>query len=113
MWRMEFFSDRFAPYLPEEAQQNPGAYGFELAHWLSIEETIAIGLRYKKRDQALSEDIFEIKKNDPDVVTPYYKGRYQAERAEYQGTHKLEDVGNDSFTSVNTCCLYLGGQNGS
>ena len=36
MWRIEFSSDKFAPYLPEEAQQNPGAYGFELAHWLSL-----------------------------------------------------------------------------
>lgn len=35
MWRIEFFSDRFAPYLPEEAQQNPGAYGYELADWLA------------------------------------------------------------------------------
>jgi hypothetical protein len=37
MWRIEFSSDKFAPYLPEEAQQNPGAYGFELAHWLSLQ----------------------------------------------------------------------------
>ena len=37
MWRIEFSSPRFAPYLPEEAQQNPGVYGFELAHWLSLE----------------------------------------------------------------------------
>lgn len=35
MWHIEFCSDRFAPYLPEEAQQNPGAYGFELADWLA------------------------------------------------------------------------------
>ncbi|HSW27782.1 MAG TPA: hypothetical protein VLJ62_33820, partial [Burkholderiaceae bacterium] len=25
------------PFLPEEAQVNPGAYGYELAHWLSSE----------------------------------------------------------------------------
>ena len=37
MWRIEFSSDKFPPYLPEEAQQNPGAYGFELADWLSRE----------------------------------------------------------------------------
>jgi len=35
MWRIEFSSDKFQPYLPEEAQQNPGVYGFELAEWLS------------------------------------------------------------------------------
>lgn len=33
--RIEFTSDQFLPYLPEQAQVNPGAYGFELAHWLS------------------------------------------------------------------------------
>ena len=37
MWRIEFSSAKFAPYLPEEVQQNPGAYGFELAHWLSLQ----------------------------------------------------------------------------
>jgi hypothetical protein len=35
MWRIEFSTDKFTPYLPEEAQQNPGAYGFELADWLA------------------------------------------------------------------------------
>ena len=35
MWRIEFTTDKFLPYLPEECQSNPGAYGFELAHWLS------------------------------------------------------------------------------
>jgi len=35
MWTIEFDSDRFLPYLPEECQSNPGAYGFELALWLS------------------------------------------------------------------------------
>ncbi len=36
MWQIEFTSDKFLPYLPEDAQVNPGAYGFELAHWLSL-----------------------------------------------------------------------------
>ena len=36
MWRIEFSSDKFLPYLPEEAQANPGVYGFELAQWLSV-----------------------------------------------------------------------------
>lgn len=35
MTRLEFSSDRFLPYLPESCQANPGAYGFELALWLS------------------------------------------------------------------------------
>jgi hypothetical protein len=35
MWAVEFSSDRFPPYLPEDAQVNPGVYGFELATWLS------------------------------------------------------------------------------
>lgn len=37
MWEIEFASDAFLPYLPEEAQGNPGVYGFELALWLSQE----------------------------------------------------------------------------
>jgi len=35
MWRIEFSSADFLPYLPEDSQANPGVYGFELAHWLS------------------------------------------------------------------------------
>jgi hypothetical protein len=35
MWRIEFQSDHFLPYLPESSQVTPGAYGFELATWLS------------------------------------------------------------------------------
>jgi hypothetical protein len=35
MWAIEFTSDKFRPYLPEDAQVNPGVYGFELATWLS------------------------------------------------------------------------------
>lgn len=35
MWRIEFESDKFLPFLPEEVQGNPGVYGFELATWLS------------------------------------------------------------------------------
>jgi hypothetical protein len=35
MWRIEFESSEFLPFLPEEAQSNPGVYGFELASWLS------------------------------------------------------------------------------
>jgi hypothetical protein len=35
MWRVEFSSDRFLPYLPDEHQNVPGVTGYELAHWLS------------------------------------------------------------------------------
>jgi hypothetical protein len=35
MWRVEFTSADFLPYLPEDCQANPGVYGYELAHWLS------------------------------------------------------------------------------
>jgi hypothetical protein len=35
MWRIEFSSSNFLPFLPEDAQANPGVYGYELAHWLS------------------------------------------------------------------------------
>jgi len=37
MWQIEFTTEKFCPYLPEESQANPGVYGFELAHWLSVE----------------------------------------------------------------------------
>lgn len=32
---VDFESSMFAPYLPEDAQVNPGVYGAELASWLS------------------------------------------------------------------------------
>ena len=35
MARIESYSAQFLPYLPEPCQVNPGAYGFELALWLS------------------------------------------------------------------------------
>ncbi len=35
MITIEFNSTEFHPYLPEDCQVNPGAYGFELALWLS------------------------------------------------------------------------------
>lgn len=35
MTRITFYSAQFLPYLPESCQVNPGAYGFELALWLS------------------------------------------------------------------------------
>ena len=79
----------------------------------SVGETITIGLRYTKRDESLTEDLFEISEVDPNVVTPHYQGRYQKLRSEYEGTHKQQDVKPRSFTSVNTCSLYFGDKNGS
>jgi hypothetical protein len=35
MWRIEFDSDRFLPFLPEVYQSNPGVYGFELSVWVA------------------------------------------------------------------------------
>ena len=35
MTHIVFYSAQFLPYLPESCQVNPGAYGFELALWLS------------------------------------------------------------------------------
>ena len=32
---VRFKSDRFRPFLPEDAQVNPGCYGAELAYWLA------------------------------------------------------------------------------
>jgi hypothetical protein len=36
MWRIEFESEKFLPFLPKECQGNPGVYGFELASWLCL-----------------------------------------------------------------------------
>lgn len=35
MWEIHFNSGLFQPFLPEECQNNPGIYGFELATWLA------------------------------------------------------------------------------
>lgn len=79
-----------------------------LSHPMTVEEAISIGLRYKKKkDGMLTEDIFELEKDAPDKLTPYYKGNYQTLRPEYRGTHKFQDVATRSFASVNSCCLYL------
>ena len=32
---VEFRTDRFTPFLPEDSQVNPGVYGAELAYWLA------------------------------------------------------------------------------
>ena len=74
----------------------------------SVGGTIAIGYRYVKRDKTLTEDIFEISENNPNEVVPHYKGKYEYLRPEYKRTHKEQNVDVRSFTSVNTCSLYLG-----
>jgi hypothetical protein len=79
----------------------------------SIGETITIGLRYKKKDSTLTEDIFELNMINPDKVDSYYKGQYQQFRQEYQHTHKQQDIEIRSYTTVNTCCLYFQDKSGS
>lgn len=79
----------------------------------SIAGTIVIGYRYRKRDQSLTEDLFELKESAPNQFERYYKGSYEKVRAEYARTHKQQGVAPRSFTSVNTCCLYLGSDDGS
>ena len=74
----------------------------------SVGGAITIGLRYKKLDRTLTEDIFELNEKNPDVITKYYTGSYQKFRSEYEHTHKRPDVETRSFRTVNTCCLYLG-----
>ncbi|NRF71376.1 hypothetical protein HLB44_30765 [Aquincola sp. S2] len=44
--QLNFASAKFLPFLPEECQENPGVYGFELALWVAqrlIEAGIASG----------------------------------------------------------------------
>lgn len=71
-------------------------------------DAIAIGFRYKKRDGTFTEGIFELGLQQPNKVERYYRGAYESARPEYAGTHKFQDAGMSSFTSVNTCSLYLG-----
>ena len=73
----------------------------------SIGETITIGLRYEKKDTTLTEDIFELSNKSPNKITPYYKGKYQKHRLEYKNTHKEQNIDTHSFTSVNSCSIYL------
>jgi hypothetical protein len=79
----------------------------------SIDGTIIVGYRYRKRDSSLTEDLFEFSRANPNNVTHYYKGRLEEVRTEYAKTHKEQDVALGSFTSVNSCCLYLGKEHGS
>ena len=79
----------------------------------SIGETITIGLRYRKKNATLTEDIFELSNKAPNQVTAHYKGKYQKHRSEYKNTHKEQDADPHSFTSVNTCSIYLDEKNSS
>jgi hypothetical protein len=74
----------------------------------SVDDTIVIGLRYQKRDQTVTEDIFELNRSSPERVYSHYKGMYETYRPEYQGTHKFQNAGTHSFTTANTCCLFIG-----
>lgn len=79
----------------------------------SVEESITIGLRYRKRGGTLTEDIFELQAQALGKVNPNYKDRYQKLRPEYLGHHKQQGIDGCSFTSVNTCSLYCGEKSGS
>ncbi len=72
-----------------------------------IGETIVIGLRYRKKDNSLTEDIFELNSKNPNEVTAYYKGKYQKHCPEYKNTHKERNVKPHSFISINSCSVYL------
>jgi len=74
---------------------------------------LAVGLRYKKKDGTLTEDIIEFNASKPNEVSKYYKGKYERQRIEYEDTHKRQDISLTPFTSVNTCSLYVGGDNDS
>ena len=74
---------------------------------------LAVGLRYKKKDETLTEDVLEFNASNPNEVSKFYKGTYERKRAEYKGTHKQQDISLMPFTSVNTCSLYVGGDNDS
>ena len=69
---------------------------------------LVIGLRYKKKDGSLTEDIFEFNALSPNEISKYYKGQYERERTEYKRTHKQQNVSLSPYTSVNTCSLYTG-----
>ena len=69
---------------------------------------LVVGLRYKKKDGSLTEDIFEFNASCPNEISKYYKGQYERERTEYKGTHKQHNVSSSPYTSVNTCSLYTG-----
>ncbi len=66
-----------------------------------------VGLRYKKRDESFTEDLFEFSSMTPNEVTKHYRGSYERKRPEYIGTHKKQDVNLSNFTSVNSCSLLL------
>ena len=67
MWRIEFQSDRFLPFLAEDAQANPGVYGFELATWLAQ----TLGSRGLATSYPLGEDwgwLLEYFENELEVI---------------------------------------------
>jgi hypothetical protein len=73
----------------------------------SVSDAITVGLRYVKRDGSLTEDVFEVASHNPDTVISYYRGTYQSERPEYASTHWFQGAIRSSFTSANTCSLYM------
>jgi len=59
----------------------------------SLNDSFVIGLRYLKRDRALTEDHFLIKEEiEPDEkkIQVFYKGKLELQVLEYEGTHKQQ-----------------------
>jgi hypothetical protein len=69
----------------------------------SVGETIAIGLRYQKKDATFTEDLFTVSSSSPNIIDKHYKASQEKVFPEYEGTHKEQKVNSTSFTSVNTC----------
>lgn len=74
---------------------------------------LVVGLRYKKKDGSLTEDIFEFNALCPNEISKYYKDKYERKRTEYKDTHKQQNVSLSPYTSVNTCSLHMGNKNDS
>lgn len=78
----------------------------------SVIDTLAIGLRYDKRDGTPTEDLFAVKRGDS--IQSHYRGDIQRQWLEYRGTHKQYlpydvlpdfDIG---MTSCNTITFLTG-----
>ncbi|MCU7918582.1 MAG: hypothetical protein KZQ95_09520 [Candidatus Thiodiazotropha sp. (ex Epidulcina cf. delphinae)] len=72
---------------------------------------LVVGLRYLKKDETFTEDLFEFRSTKPSDISRHYKGKYERERIEYRGTHKQQNISSLPFTSVNTCSFYTSNKN--
>ena len=55
---------------------------------ISKKDAIVLGLRYIKKDNTYTEDLFLFQKRSK--IVKYYKGRGEEVMPEYKGTHKLQ-----------------------